>query len=138
MEIDPNRKLFTHHGLHLIIGKEMIAKHIAPPIYKLIGNKAESPISVKWTSESTESITSTSCDNLNNYQISKETDGIKLDAAKNTTVNSKSTPDNLKDQKSSDETYGNRILYKRIRMPVELHPDQKKKVPTTRKSDFLL
>jgi len=44
----------------------------------------------------------------------KETDGIQLDTAKNSIVNSKSTPDNLKAQQWNDETDINQILYKKI------------------------
>jgi hypothetical protein len=54
LEINPNRKFFTQHGLHLNgRGKEKVAKQTVAQLSTILGKKAEGPISLGWKSDPT-------------------------------------------------------------------------------------
>ena len=52
LDINPNRELFTKHGLHLNgRGKEMIAKQIVAQLPNILGRKDEGVISLGWKND---------------------------------------------------------------------------------------
>jgi hypothetical protein len=65
IECCSNREFYTQCGLHLNRrGKRLIFEQIVSEIYKLTTKEVETPISLQWVKESSESITITSQENV--------------------------------------------------------------------------